>query len=257
MEILSALLETSPDLATKATGTPLSSPKGTMCKRTRTGKSTRGQSFTQRELSAKDKVREFGVFNNDVHQGNFYNIEKLPIHPGDIINWAFLATHGLANELFKSINTDPFTGSQWAHLFQINEPVYKELVLGGETRTMSLMELRWRVGLYSERESRMDETRRELNKGETVKNNIVIMGFWPTIGDGDFFMGGTSVKKIRDPRIRLVHRCITTTISGRKESTHWVTAMDLFFLYCIYEEGVTCNIPYWLAQYFKRDKDVT
>ncbi|GJZ01658.1 hypothetical protein Tco_0519619 [Tanacetum coccineum] len=158
MEILSALLETTPDIATKATGTPLSSPKGTM----------------------------------------WYN--------------------------------STYVGVSFR--------------LGGETRTMSLMELRWRVGLYSERESRMDETRRELNKGETVKNNIVIMGFWPTIGDGDFFMGGTSVKKIRDPRIRLVHRCITTTISGRKESTHWVTAMDLFFLYCIYEEGVTCNIPY-------------
>ncbi|GKD04641.1 hypothetical protein Tco_1179615 [Tanacetum coccineum] len=32
--------------------------------------------------------------------------------------------------------------------------------------------------------------------------------------------------------------------------------MDLFFLYCIYEEEVTCNIPYWLAWYFKKDKDV-
>ncbi|GKE36535.1 hypothetical protein Tco_1459940, partial [Tanacetum coccineum] len=112
--------------------------------------------------------------------------------------------------------------------------------LGGETRTMSLMELGWRVGLYSERESRMDETRRELNKRETVKTNIVTMGFWPTIGDGDFFV-----------RIRLVHHCIATTISGRKESTHRVTAMDLFFLYCIYGEGVTCNIPYWDALHVK------
>ncbi|GKC53287.1 hypothetical protein Tco_1076032 [Tanacetum coccineum] len=32
--------------------------------------------------------------------------------------------------------------------------------------------------------------------------------------------------------------------------------MDIFFLYCIYGEGVTYNIPYWLAWYFKKDKDV-
>ncbi|GJR57643.1 hypothetical protein Tco_1499805 [Tanacetum coccineum] len=34
--------------------------------------------------------------------------------------------------------------------------------------------------------------------------------------------------------------------------------MDLFYLYCIYGDGVICNIPYWLARYLRgiRDKDL-
>ncbi|GJT25329.1 hypothetical protein Tco_0895266 [Tanacetum coccineum] len=167
----------------------------------------------------------------------------------------------------------------------MNEPVYRELVweffasfefdsspcrynsthvgvsfwLGGETKTMSLLELGWRIGLYSEEESRLDGIRRRLNKGETVRAEILTMGFWPSIGDGEFVMGGTAVKKVRDLKVRLAHRYIAITISGRKESTHRITTNDLFFLYCIYGEGVTCNIPYWLTQYLKsvRDKDLT
>ncbi|GKE28236.1 hypothetical protein Tco_1443620 [Tanacetum coccineum] len=48
------------------------------------------------------------------------------------------------------------------------------------------------------------------------------------------------------------------TITGRKETTNHVTEIDLFYLYCIFGEGVIFNIPYWLAKYLKsiRDKSV-
>nr|GEX38516.1 hypothetical protein [Tanacetum cinerariifolium] len=70
--------------------------------------------------------------------------------------------------------------------------------------------------------------------------------------------GGTSVKKVRDPRVRLGHQCISTTISGRKETTQRITTIDFFYLYCIYGEGFVCNIPFWLACYFRwiRYKDL-
>ncbi|GJT19565.1 hypothetical protein Tco_0878271 [Tanacetum coccineum] len=82
--------------------------------------------------------------------------------------------------------------------------------------------------------------------------------FWPTIGDGGYNVGNTKAKSIRNPRIKLVHRCIMMTITGRKETTNRVTEIDLFYLYCIFEERVVCNIPYWLAKYLKsvRDKSV-
>nr|GEV48593.1 hypothetical protein [Tanacetum cinerariifolium] len=92
-------------------------------------------------------------------------------------------------------------------------------------------------------------------RGETLKAEHVLMGFWPTIMDEEFVVRGNAVKKVRDPRIRLAHRCIATTISGRKNSTQRNTAIDLFYLYCIYGEGVACNIPYWLAWYLERGKD--
>ncbi|GJZ23494.1 hypothetical protein Tco_0560953 [Tanacetum coccineum] len=48
--------------------------------------------------------------------------------------------------------------------------------------------------------------------------------------------------------VKLAHRCIAMTITGIKESTHRVTEIDLFYLYCIYSDEVVCNIPYWLAK---------
>ncbi|GKD82978.1 hypothetical protein Tco_1349817 [Tanacetum coccineum] len=124
---------------------------------------------------------------------------------------------------------EKITRPQWVNLFQINELVYRELVrefftsfefkdyafkgnpkfkgvsfrMGGEYRTMSLLELGWRVGLYSEEDSLDDHTR-----------------------------------------------------LSRKESTQRITAIDMFYLYCIYAEGVVCDIPYWLARYLRRARDM-
>ncbi|GJU86186.1 hypothetical protein Tco_1293732 [Tanacetum coccineum] len=106
----------------------------TMSKCARSGKSTRGQSSRSQEPIMEDKIREFEVFDNDTHQGHYFTISRLPIHPGSVIDRAFLATHG------------------------------------------------WRVGLYSEEQSRLGSTKSGLLSGETVKTTHVLMGFWPTIG---------------------------------------------------------------------------
>nr|GEU87663.1 hypothetical protein [Tanacetum cinerariifolium] len=146
----------------------------------------------------------------------------------DVIDWDFLANLGLARNFFDIINIDAFTGPQWANLFQINKPVYRELVLGGESRIMSLLELGWRVGLYSFEQSRLASTRSGFSRGETVKADHELLIFWTNIGDDEFVMGGTAVKKVRDPRVRLAHRCIVMTILGRKESTHMITEIASF-----------------------------
>ncbi|GJW67948.1 hypothetical protein Tco_0122372 [Tanacetum coccineum] len=130
--------------------------------------------------------------------------------------------------------------------------------LGGVEREMSLLELGWRVGLYSEGESRDVATLSGLRGAETVNSTRLTHLFWPSIGDSRLNVGNTKAKSIRNPRIKLAHRCITMTITGRKETTNRVTEIDLFYLYCIFGEGVVCNIPYWLAKYLKsvRDKSV-
>nr|GEX71863.1 retrotransposon Orf1 [Tanacetum cinerariifolium] len=123
---------------------------------------------------------------------------------------------------------------------------------------MSLLEFGWRVGLYSERESRYVATLSGLRNAETVNATRLTHSFWPSIGDRMFNVGNTKAQSIRNPRIKLAHRCITMTITGRKETTNRVTENDLFYLYCIFGEGVVCNIPYWLAKNLKsvRDKSV-
>nr|GEW23361.1 zinc finger, CCHC-type [Tanacetum cinerariifolium] len=60
--------------------------------------------------------------------------------------------------------------------------------------------------------------------------------FWPNSGDDGFNVGNAKAKSIMDLRIKLAHRCITMTITGRKETTNRVTEIDLFYLYCIYRE---------------------
>ncbi|GKB84576.1 hypothetical protein Tco_0956848 [Tanacetum coccineum] len=73
-----------------------------------------------------------------------------------------------------------------------------------------------------------------LRNGDTVKESHLLMDFWPTIRDGGFNVGNIKVASIRDPRVKLAHHCIATTITGRKETTHRVTEIDLYYLYCIY-----------------------
>ncbi|GJZ88323.1 hypothetical protein Tco_0660105 [Tanacetum coccineum] len=128
----------------------------------------------------------------------------------------------------------------------------------GEQKELSLWELGSRVGLYSERQSRKNATLSGLRNGNTVKESRLLMEFWLTIRDRGFNVGNTKVASIRDPRVKLAHRCIATTIVGRKETTHRVIEIDLYYLYCIYTPEVACNISYWLSKYMKgvRDKNL-
>ncbi|GKD44137.1 hypothetical protein Tco_1268782 [Tanacetum coccineum] len=194
---------------------------------------TRGQSSSSQRVSIKEKVRMLGVFESGVHQMRHDAFSRCRFHSEDIIDWDFLANQGLAQAFFEY---DP------NHLGV-------RFRLGGEQKEISLLELGWRIGLYSDRQSRESATLSGLRKGVTVKANHLLLGFWPTIGDDGFNVGNTKVAAIRDPRVKLAHCCIATTIAGRKESTHRVTEINLFYLYCIYSDEVVCNILYWLAKY--------
>ncbi|GJY52654.1 hypothetical protein Tco_0443501 [Tanacetum coccineum] len=120
---------------------------------------------------------------------------------------------------------------------------------------MHLLEFGWRVGLYSERESREVATHSGLRNAVTVNATHFTHLFWPTISDGGYNVGNTKAKSIRNLRIRLAHRCRIITITGRKETTHCVTEINIFYLYCIFGDGIVCNIPYWLAKYLKSVKE--
>ncbi|GJW66879.1 hypothetical protein Tco_0121303 [Tanacetum coccineum] len=212
----------------------------------------------------EEKVYKFRLFNNGNHQMNYNNLAGCSIHSGDIVDWEFLSNKGLAQPFFDFINIDTFFRPQWVNLFQINEPIFRELVceffasfefnaspyryeplhigvtfrLGGVEREMSLSKLGWRVGLYSEGESRDVVTLSGLRGAKTVNSTRLSHLFWHSIGDGRFNVVNTKEKSIRNPRIKLAHLCITMTITGRKETTNRVTEIELFYLYCIFGEGM-------------------
>ncbi|GKD06701.1 hypothetical protein Tco_1181675 [Tanacetum coccineum] len=104
------------------------------------------------------------------------------------------------------------------------DPLHKGVTfrLGGVEREMPFLEFGWRVGLYSERESRDVATLSGLRNAETVNSTRLTHMFWPTISDAGYNVGNTKEKYSRNPRIKLAHRCITMTITGRKETTNHV-----------------------------------
>ncbi|GJT51618.1 zinc finger, CCHC-type containing protein [Tanacetum coccineum] len=94
----------------------------TISKRAR---STRGQSSTSQEFSLEEKIRRFRVFENGLHQVHHDALTRRLIHPGDVIDWEFLASQGLDQAFFEY---DP-------------EHLGIKFRLGGEKREISLLEL--------------------------------------------------------------------------------------------------------------------
>ncbi|GJS52603.1 zinc finger, CCHC-type containing protein [Tanacetum coccineum] len=195
-------------------------------------RSTRGYASSSRNEIMEEKVRMFELFDNEDHQMNYNNLARRSIHSEDVLDWELLSNKDFAQY----------------------DPLHKDVTfrLGGVEREMPLLEFGWRVVLYSEMESRDVATVSGLRNAETVNATHLTHMFWPTIGDGGYNVRKIKAKSIRNPRIKLAHRCITMTITGRKETTNHVTEIDLFYLYCIFREGVVCNIPYWLANVLNR-----
>ncbi|GKB90586.1 hypothetical protein Tco_0962858, partial [Tanacetum coccineum] len=115
-------------------------------------------------------------------------------------------------------NRSPLKKSHWKKRFRgleyDPEHLGVKFILEGEQREISLLYLRWRVGLYTKRKSRENVTLNGFSRVETVKASHLLKEFWPSIGDGRFNVGNTKVFSIRDPRVNLAQCCIATTISG-------------------------------------------
>ncbi|GKB56207.1 hypothetical protein Tco_0912393 [Tanacetum coccineum] len=145
----------------------------------------------------EEKVCKFGLFDYEDHQMNYDNLVGHSIHPGDVVDWEFLSNKGLAQSFFNSINTDTFSGPQWVNLFQINEPIFRELV----REFFASFEF----DASPCRESIDGATLSGLRSAETVNSTHLTYLFWPSIGDDMFNVGNTKAKSIRDPRIKLAH----------------------------------------------------
>nr|GEV32400.1 hypothetical protein [Tanacetum cinerariifolium] len=102
----------------------------------------KGQSSSSQEVSLEEEVQRLRVFKNGVHQMYYDALTRRRIHPGDIIDWEFLASQGLDQAFFEY---DP------NHLGVWFRP-------GGEQKEISLLELGWRVGLYSKKQSKESMT---------------------------------------------------------------------------------------------------
>ncbi|GJR54778.1 hypothetical protein Tco_1405299 [Tanacetum coccineum] len=65
----------------------------------------------------------------------------------------------------------------------------KDLEIGGEQREISLLEFGWRIGLYSQGQAIENTTLGRLRNCNTVREDRLLMEFWPRIGNGRFNVG--------------------------------------------------------------------
>ncbi|GJY56254.1 hypothetical protein Tco_0455369 [Tanacetum coccineum] len=118
-----------------------------MSKRAR---STRGQASSSRKETTEEKVRKFGLFDNRNHQMNYNNLAGRSIHSTDVVN-----LFQINEPIFRELVREFFASFEFDASPCRYEPLHKGVTfrLGGVEKEMSLLEFGWRVGLYSEKES--------------------------------------------------------------------------------------------------------
>ena len=85
-----------------------------------------------------------------------------------------------------------------------------------------------------------------------VPDRGLFSDYWDRISSGgDITTSTPSYTLIREPMRRLCHRLIALTIAGRGQSPEKVTTLDLFLLRSM-DEGLSVNIPHFLAHYLHR-----
>ena len=121
--------------------------------------------------------------------------------------------------------------------------------LGGEYRECSLVEFSRRMGLYEAHETITHEFILFLRDATQVyADGVSGPEFWSNIATGVFNSGVSPESSIKSPIHRLIHHLITFSIHHKRHGDK-VTKSNLFFLWCILQPGVCCNIPYFLARY--------
>ncbi|GKC96895.1 hypothetical protein Tco_1162337, partial [Tanacetum coccineum] len=120
---------------------------------------------------------------------------RRPIHSGDVIDWEFLNSQELVREFFASFEFDA------SPCWYDPENLGIRFRLRGKQRGITLLELGWRVGLYTKIKSRENTTLSGLSRAETVKVSHLLAEFWPRIEDGGFNVGKMKVASIRDLKI--------------------------------------------------------
>ncbi|KAL8209737.1 hypothetical protein R6Q57_006469 [Mikania cordata] len=111
--------------------------------------------------------------------------------------------------------------------------------LCGQSFSMSLREFVIVSGMYTEQETHMSIYTTAISTAD----DAVVSAWWPRIGN-EPFVRAARVTRIRDPLIRYLHRCISSSITGRGMSQEWCTSQDLFFfiLFVEWETVPPCTV---------------
>ncbi|GKD67763.1 hypothetical protein Tco_1321853 [Tanacetum coccineum] len=89
-----------------------------------------------------------------------------------------------------------------------------------------------------------------VESAKQIPNKGDLRDYWMGISSARDFLGtAPSYTLIRDPILRLCHRLIAYSITGRSQALEKVTVTDLFYLRWI--DVSLVNVPYLLARYLR------
>ncbi|GJW20403.1 hypothetical protein Tco_0031025 [Tanacetum coccineum] len=170
-----------------------------------------------------------------------------------------------------------FASRAWRKLFEIREPLVRELILeifskckiaqrvldldtldtlqfqlGGHRYQMSYRQFILALVLHTAKEMATDVFGVYLAKSSRVMASKADLSDYciKISSTRDFLTMFPSYTAIKEPLRRLCHRLIAFTIAGRGQAPKKVTTTDLYYLRRMYKG--TVNVPYMLAQYLFR-----
>lgn len=207
------------------------------------------------------------------------NIKEKEFYFPNELNWSWLEQVSLVEVMGPYLpkvfinNGVRITYSTWRRLFQLQEPVYRELCLeiyvivtlwggndyynkntltfylGGEYRECSIVELAWRMGLYDQAKVKTEAFGEFLHSfHKDFPDGVNETNWRSTITNGVYIPSAAQDRCIKSPVHRLIHRFISCSINMRKDEDK-MPNHDVFYLWSIIMSNTFCNIPYCLEKY--------
>nr|GEV58931.1 hypothetical protein [Tanacetum cinerariifolium] len=152
----------------------------------------------------------------------YLRYEELQYNDADIVDFEMRLANIYRRDVHRVQGQSMFTSQAWRRLFEIRGPLVYELIV----KFFST----FRLGEIPDKED--------------------LSAYWIRISPvGEFFGTPPSYTLIRDPMLRLCHRLIACSITGRSQALEKVTVTNLFYLRGMDVDSV--NVPYLLARYLR------
>ncbi|GKD10722.1 hypothetical protein Tco_1190407, partial [Tanacetum coccineum] len=181
------------------------------------------------------KARLARIYRREVHRVQVFDFGGLPD----------LMAEGLSARMLMEHRDDQ------GAILDLDTPGTLQFLLGRARRRMSRREFIIALGIHTDGEMQIarfgaywaDNTRQVPDKRD-------LRGYWIGISSaGDFLGTAPSYTMIRDLILRLCHRLIACSITGRSQAPEKVAVTDLFYLRGMDVGSV--NVPYLLARYLR------
>lgn len=196
------------------------------------------------------------------------------------IDWETLNNLGVANRIRAVLEKhatgedghEYFICNAWERIFEINEPLYRELILefvasfvfdatkatvdchepcmtfrlGGIWRSLSLADFGVALGIYTQAEVNDLGFDEYMVATEKKPESFNPSASWAIIGDGDY-TSNIKVKGLLSSDDRLFHRMLVHAVNSRSSSEEKITVYDLWLLDRLTTDDRYPNAPYIIA----------